>query len=213
MLELWERAGTSTPTAVESSPPSPWDQSVPDTVTQHRAAKRSRQFLARMRVLLVLLTPCAPSLAFLARMRVLLVLATACPPLAMFLARTCVLLGKEVAVLCHPIGQGVDTVAQAHHAALQGGDGLCRLPVAGDDAELFADCAKLERMHQHRMRILDSVLLGQHDGLAVLVVHDFGAQVVVRQFVGHGAVFQCVVACWRFSRPVKRCAGFVVGRL
>ncbi len=98
---------------------------------------------------------------------------------------------RVVAVICHPVGQVVDAVAQSHYAALQGGDGLCRTGVTGDDAELFTDCPKLERMHQHGLRFFNPVLLGQHDGRAVLVVYLLGAQVVVGQFGGHGGVFQC----------------------
>ena len=84
------------------------------------------------------------------------------------------------------IVQSVDAVTQHQHSARESGNGLCGLRVAGDDSELFADCAKLPGVNQYAARVVVVVGgLGQHDGPALVVVDPFGGQLVMRECVGH----------------------------
>lgn len=101
-----------------------------------------------------------------------------------------------VTVVGHPLREVVNAPKKARHAPLQGVDSLCGLVVAGDDSELFADGAKLERVHYDVVRLIDAVLLRQQDGVPVLVVHSFSGQMVVRQFCLHGVLSIHCLNCY-----------------
>ena len=93
---------------------------------------------------------------------------------------------------------------QCKQSGLQGADSLFGLLVAGGQPQVMAGRDKLPRVNNYAARVINALLLRQHDCRTVLVINVFGGQVVVCKC--RHVVFQCVV-CVAVDGISRWCTG------